>query len=386
LVKERWIGSEKLDVTAASAIAADVLALFTEAGYRRVEPSILQPASVFLDLSGEEMRRRMFVTTDADGAELALRPEYTIPVALDYLAGPQARQRAGFAYCGPVFRVRPGESGEFVQAGIESFGRADREAADAEVIGLALDAVARAGLGAPEIRLGDVGLFTSLVDALALPSGVARRLRRAFAQGTFTTATLEAAATPAAAPAGERAGLLKALEGQNPKAARDFVEDILRIAGISAVGGRSAAEIAERFLEQAAAEAAGGLGAEARDVLERYMAIAGDPDTAAAEIRRLAAGAGLDLSAALDGFETRTGFMAARGIDVAAVSFAAGFGRNLDYYTGYVFEFRTPGRPELKPLVGGGRYDRLLGTLGASPPVPAVGCSLWIDRLAEAVR
>jgi ATP phosphoribosyltransferase regulatory subunit len=363
-----------------------VLALFTGAGYRRVEPAILQPAGVFLDLSGEDIRRRMFVTADADGTELALRPEYTIPVALDFLSAGLAGTKGGFAYCGPVFRVRPGETGEFVQAGLESFGRTDSEAADAEIMGLALDAVARTGLRAAEIRLGDVGLFTSLVDALALPTAVARRLRRAFAQGTLSTATLDSAAIPVSAGTGERAGLLRALEGQNPKAARDFVEDILKIAGISAVGGRSAAEIAERFLEQASAEAAGGLSPEARSVLERYIAIEGDPDGSAAEIRALAAGSGLDLSAALESFETRTGFMAARGIDVGSIRFAASFGRNLDYYTGYVFEFRAPGRPDLKPIVGGGRYDRLLAMLGAPGPVPAVGCSVWIDRLAEAVR
>ena len=90
----------------------------------------------------------MFVTSDADGAEWALRPEYTIPVARAFLAGGEPRLPANLCYCGPVFRLRAGEPGEFVQAGIESFGRADREAADAEVLALAVEAVtARAWSG-----------------------------------------------------------------------------------------------------------------------------------------------------------------------------------------------------------------------------------------------
>ncbi len=371
----------------ARSIADAALALFTGAGYLRVEPAILQPASVFLDLSGEDIRRRMFVTADADGGEWTLRPEFTIPVARDFLASGAAAP-AGFAYCGKVFRLRrsePGEPGEFVQAGIESFGRTDSEAADAEVLGLALEAVAGAGLARPEVRLGDVGLFTALLDGLALAPPLARQLRRSFAQGTLSSASLAAWDGPSSAES-EHAGLLKAMQGQNPLAARAFVEDLLRIAGISAVGGRSAGEIAERFLEQAAAKAQGGLTPQARAVLERYIAVSDDPDSAAAAIRIIATEAGLDLSSALDAFETRTGFMAARGIDVASVRFEARFGRNLDYYTGCVFELRVVGRDELKPLVGGGRYDRLLQMLGAPAQIPAVGCSIWIDRLREAVR
>ena len=39
------------------------------AGYERAEPAILQPSSLFLDLSGEEIRSRLFLTSDQDGQE-----------------------------------------------------------------------------------------------------------------------------------------------------------------------------------------------------------------------------------------------------------------------------------------------------------------------------
>jgi ATP phosphoribosyltransferase regulatory subunit len=95
----------------------------------------------------------------------------------------------------------------------------------------------------------------------------------------------------------------------------------------------------------------------------------------------LARDAGLDLGGALQAFEERTGFMAARGLDVSAFSFAATFARNLDYYTGFIFEAQDPRRGDGKPIVGGGRYDRLLEHLGAEAPIPAVGCSFWLDRI-----
>jgi ATP phosphoribosyltransferase regulatory subunit len=365
-------------------LAEALLARFADAGYGRIEPPVLQPAEVFIDLSGEDIRRRMFVTADADGREWALRPEFTIPVARAWLAA-GATTQAAYSYCGPVFRLRPGEVGEFVQAGIESFGRADTEAADAEVLAMALEAVETSGLERPDVRVGDVGLFSALIAALDLPPARERKIKRAYAKGALDAEALDGLSNGHGL-AGEHAGLLKAMQGQDPRAARAFVEDILNIAGIASVGGRSAGEIAERFLSQAAADADGGIPAGTRKVLERFLAVKGDPDAASAELRALAAEAGIDLSGVLDAFDARTGFLAARGVDVTTLSFSAAFGRNLDYYTGAVFEIRDARRPSALPLVGGGRYDRLLQTLGAGRAVPAVGCSIWLERLAEAVR
>ena len=112
---------------AASASWADaLLSSFAQAGYAKAEPPILQPAEPFLDLSGEDIRKSLYQTTDLRGEELCLRPDLTIPVARDYLASSRAGQPAGFCYLGPVFRYRSGRPSEFLQAGIESFGRPDR--------------------------------------------------------------------------------------------------------------------------------------------------------------------------------------------------------------------------------------------------------------------
>lgn len=362
-------------MTETDAILA-LIALFEREGYARIEPPVLQPADVFIDLSGEDIRRRMFVTQDASGAELCLRPEYTIPVCLQHLSHHGARP-LGYAYGGPVFRMRPNESGEFLQAGIESIGRPDIAAADAEILGLALEGLDLIGGPVPLVKLGDMGLLHALIDALGIAPAAKRRVIRAIVSGQG----LESLSEPDSPGQQEHAGLLAAIEGQAPQAAKAFVEDILSIAGIAAVGGRTAGEIAERFLARAANRTT--LSNEAREVLERYLGISGDPDQAADAVRLLARDADLDLDDAVSLFEERTGFMAARGLDVGGFSFAATFARNLDYYTGFIFEVQDPRRSDDKPVVGGGRYDRLLEHLGADSPIPAVGCSFWLDRIAE---
>lgn len=357
--------------------AADaLLALFEREGYARVEPPVLQPVDVFIDLSGEEIRRGLFVTQDASGQELCLRPEYTIPVCRAHRAGRSA-EPASYAYLGPVFRLRGGEQGEFRQAGIESIGRSDLSAADADVLGLALEGLEAVGLGGATVRLGDMGLLGAVVDALEAPPATKRRLIRAVVSGRGLDSLAEAEPGQGLS---EHAGLLAAIEGQAPQAAKAFVEDVIAIAGIARVGGRSAGEIAERFLARAANPP--GLNGEARETLRRYLAISGDPDSAARALRKLAGAASLDIAQAVDVFEERTGFMAARGLDVASFTFAADFARNLDYYTGFIFEVQDPRSRDGRPVVGGGRYDRLVQHLGAERPVPAVGCSFWLDRIA----
>ena len=361
--------------------AQALVASYARAGYARIEPPVLQPAEPFLDLSGEDIRRRMFLTTDPDGRELCLRPDLTIPVSRDYLASPAAGKAAGYCYLGAVFRHRHGAACEFLQAGIESFGRADTAAADAEMLALSLEATGQYGVGKPHIRVGDVGLFAAFVAALDLAPVWKRRLIKDFNRKSSLKHDLDQLTLAASNGSKDYQGVLAALAGSDPKAAHALVTDLLSIAGIATVGGRSVAEIADRFLEQSALNAPTRLPRETRALIERFLSIAGDPDDAAGELRALAADAKIALEPALDLFETRTGLLAARGVEVRALEFATDFGRGFDYYTGFVFELHgaASGRP---PLVAGGRYDALLTRLGARETIPAVGFAASIDELA----
>ena len=371
------------DPSQPDARAEALVAAYQRAGYRFVAPAILQPAEPFLDLSGEDIRKRMYLTTDPEGRELCLRPDLTIPVSCEYLASPHAGSAQNFCYLGPVFRNRGTSSPEFLQAGIESFGRLDKAAADAEMLALGLEAVAHYGVPAPEIRMGDVALFAALIAALDLAPAWKRRLVKDFNRKSSLAHDLDELTLTAANARPEYQGVLSALAGSDPKAARALVADLLSIAGISTVGGRSVGEIAERFLEQAALGAGNTLPSETRALIEKFLAIGGDPDEAAAELRALASESNIALGPALDLFESRTGFLAARGVDVSRIQFSTAFGRGFDYYTGFVFELHDPAGRAAGSLIAGGRYDGLLTRLGAKTTIPAVGFAVWVERLAE---
>src|SRR5260370_13246494 len=199
----------------------------------------------------------MYLTSEPSGRELCLRPDLTIPVSRDYLASVAgaAGEPAGFCYLGPVFRQRGDKPGEFLQAGIESFGRRDTAAADAEMLALGLEALAQYGIEASEIRIGDVGLFTALIEALDLPAAWRRRLAKDFHRDVSLAHDLYRLRLDAAQSGPGHQGLPARLAGAALRARQALVTDLVSIAGITTVGGRTGGEIALRFLEPAAARA-----------------------------------------------------------------------------------------------------------------------------------
>ena len=205
------------NATGTAAWADALLLSFAQAGYRRAEPAIIQPPDPFLDLSGEDIRKSLYLTTDPTGEELCLRPDLTIPVARGY---------------------RGGRGSEFLQAGIESFGRPDRAAADAEMLALALEATAAFGLSDVEIRTGDVALFNALIDALGLYPVWRRRLVKDFNRKVSLIQDIERLTLATAPGRNEYEGVLAALAGSDRKAALALVTDLMSIAGATNVGGR----------------------------------------------------------------------------------------------------------------------------------------------------
>jgi ATP phosphoribosyltransferase regulatory subunit len=368
--------------------AQRLLATFRRAGYEQVAPSIIQPAGLFLDVVGEALRARTYVFTDPDGEELCLRPDLTVPTCRLHLARhPGGAVPARYCYSGPAFRYQTGSADsahprEFRQAGIESFAAADREQDDAAVLALIVEALRETGLAQFQLRIGDLGLFTALLEALPMPRRWRRLLRHYFWRPEAFHAEL-ARLTSAAAlkQLGVPRELVERLDPEKSEEAQNLVADYFDQSGLELVGTRTLPEITERVLAEVADAREMPLAPATAALIESYVAIKAPAHDAGRKIEALQRANRIDLAPALDAFRRRLDLLEAGGVATSGATFSAEFGRDLEYYTGFVFEISVPKLGPKSPIAGGGRYDSLLADVGASAAVPAVGSSIHTERL-----
>ncbi|MDO9383124.1 MAG: ATP phosphoribosyltransferase regulatory subunit [Hyphomicrobiaceae bacterium] len=370
-----------------------LMSAFIAAGHEAVSPAVIQPARYFLDVIGEGLRARTYVFTDPDGDELCLRPDLTVPTCRLHLerdAG--AQQPAKYCYNGAAFRFQPQGSDsthprEFRQAGIENFGDTEREAADAETVALILSALRAAGLQGSQLRIGDLGLFRALLKSVAMPERWRQLLMHRFWRPDAFRAELKRLVSGTGqALDPKRRDFVATLDETDREAAQAQVAAYLDDQGIELTGSRSLAEITESLLWVAADAKAAPLSPETAAMIERYVTVGGPALRVTEDLRTLAKAAGPDMTRAVDTFAERLKLLSATGVDLKTAEFSAEFGRNLEYYTGFVFEVVLPKLGRASPVAGGGRYDRLLKAVGAPRDIAAVGAAVHTERLLAAIN
>lgn len=339
-----------------------------------VSVPLLQPADIFVDLAGEEFRKRLFTTDDGDQT-LCLRPDFTIPVCYEHLAAHRHAPQT-YAYNGKIFRKRrmSGDP-EFTQMGTEWLGHADEMATDAKLFALAMECAKAARLTGT-VRVGDAHVFDALTGALGLSPSWRTRLNAAFGDGQRMPGALSRLGRRGRAD-GFAARLAPALAQLDAAQARAIVDAVIGIPGATPPGGRTDEDIALRLLEQAGNGSAG----RAVAIIERFLALTAPLDRAADTLAAFASAEGLDISGVIDNFQRRTDALTAIGIDTAVLTFDASFGRRIGYYTGFVFEFI--GVDGANEAIAGGRYDKLVALLDPTVSLPGIGFSVWLDRLPE---
>jgi ATP phosphoribosyltransferase regulatory subunit len=333
---------------AARAEGARLFQAFQSWGAQPVEVAVLQPAGTLLDVYGEDIRARAYVTQDPARGEMMLRPDFTVPVVQAHMAG--GADPARYAYLGEVFRKQegpatPGRSPEFLQVGYEVFDRENPLRADAEVFALFARLLAGRGLRA---AVGDIGLLRAAVQGLPLSD----RRRAALMRHLWRPRRFRALLDRFAAPGSVRAPV---------------------VTDAPLLGLRTAEEVAERLTWLAEDAAQPPLDARLVTALDRLLSVSDTAPAALAALRGLIPELPW-IGQAVDRFETRLALLGAHGTDPDTLAFEGSYGRTtLEYYDGFVFGLYAAGRPDLPPVASGGRYDALTAVLGQGRSIPAVG-------------
>lgn len=340
----------------------------------RAMPPLLLPAAPYFDLAGEEFGRNLLLTTTNNGVEYCLRPDFTLPIAQSYLEEGMLGVPAAFTYLGPIFRQQSSVPVEYEQAGLELLGHGDPDQALDQVLTFARWALAIYDITAPRVRLGGVGLFEAFLSAASIPPAWQARIRHRFGHPEAMQRLMERLANPEERPASP--------VPDSREAVVEIVTDAMLSGGLSLIGSRTPDEIADRYIEKQALDAAP-VPPETVALLQNYLSVSEPAQTAFERIAELCRNHGFDFEEPL--YQVRNHAAALQALSPnAEVVFDAGFSPRLDYYTGIVFEMTDS---EGDVLASGGEYDRMLERLGAPEPVNASGCALWVDRLErEAAR
>lgn len=330
-------------------------ALFRAAGAQALETPVLQPAETLLDLYGEDIRARAYVTSDPEWGEQMLRPDFTVPVVQAHMS--DGAEPARYTYQGLVFRKQEagtGRASEYLQVGYEVFDREAPAEADAEVF--ALFSQALQGL---ELRAvtGDIGVLMAAVAGLS----TTERRRAALTRHIWRPKRFRA--------------LLERFSGTQTRVLPDTMHG-------QEIGLRGRDEVMERL--EALRDEAKTPPLDAQEV-GALLAILDVAEAAPAALSRLR-GIAEDLPAiapALNVLEQRLDALVAKGVDITRLPFEAAYGRStMEYYDGFVFGFHAECLP---PVASGGRYDALTRVLGQGREIPAVG-GVIRPELVEALR
>ena len=337
-------------------------------GFTRLSLPILQPAAPFIDRMGPEMQRRLFTFTDPGGEQLCLRPDLTIPTALAHIAA-QKSGAARYCYQGTAFRYQPRGSGqpeEFTQLGLEIIGGDSGLQDDMDVIYRMLDIIQITGLTQQErvsIKVTDFDMFSFFLSLLDIDDGqkltVRRAMERARSIDDFT-------------------GLMGAQAHVNePQLQQNLPDDPHHI-----IAGRSVADIRKRLeMKQEAQERA--LPPTIIDTIAGFLrlsAMSGGIEKYADQFPEMSKW----FSNRVDELAANIAPIMANYLSIERLDFSPGLNKSMAYYTGLSFEIYAQGID--RPIAAGGRYDDLLGSLGAAQNMSAVGGAIALERLNRAIE
>jgi histidyl-tRNA synthetase len=341
------------DIAAERAILSAVTGVYERYGFEALDTGALEYADAlgkFLP-DADRPNEGVFALQDDDEQWMALRYDLTAPLARfaaqnwETLSKPFRRYATGQVWRNE--KPGPGRFREFTQCDADTVGSA-RPEADAEIVAMAAEGFAAAGLpaGSITIRINSRRLLNGLMDA----AGV----------------TAE----------GQKLAVLRAVDKL----------DRLGPEGVRLLLGEG------RLDESGAFTKGAGLGAAAAEAVIAFTAVAAGRRVALDRLSAVVGGsaegqAGLEDLAAIDAALTSMGVSADRAL------FDPSIVRGLEYYTGAVFEAElnlqtTDERGEkvrFGSVGGGGRYDDLVARF-TGQRTPATGFSFGVSRLTAALR
>ena len=336
-----------------------IIKTFKSNGFVLSEPDVLLDSDYIIERSGEKFRSSMLTFISEDGKTMCLRPDLTVASCISFL---QKKSSSKIYYSGQAYRRSNKKGSHFIndQLGIEILGSKNQTQDDYKVISTILSSVKKIKKKKIKIKVGDISLFKRLINALDMPERWKLRLIRHFWRPSYFEE------------------LLTRLEKNTDIDAVTFDEDKKRFYEMKKldqdkiIAGRSISEILKRFDKKLKDPRSFTDGKKIVKIIKTFLQINCKLSKLDEKLLDFAKKNNLKTNI----FKDFKSILSLKKIN-QDILFIANFGRDVEYYTGIVFEVFSGN----KEIARGGRYDDLLKSLGAKKNIPAVGAAINLKNI-----
>jgi len=339
----------------------NIIKVFKKDGFVLSEPDVLLDSEYIIQRSGENFRKLMLTFEDDAGKNMCLRPDLTIASCIKYLKD-NSKKNSKIFYSGQAYRRSNNIKDKVIndQLGIEILGSKNKSSDDLKVLKTIINSIEKIKFKKISIKVGDISLFKKLINTLEMPERWKLRLIRHFWRSDYFEE------------------LLKRLEKNSDIDSITFDSDKKRFYEMQkmdkekVIAGRSVSAILKRFEKKIKDPRSFNEGKKIVKIIRSFLKIN-------CKLEKL--------DESLLDFEKKNNlkksifknFQSIKNLKKLnqEIKFNTNFGREIEYYTGIVFEVYSGN----KEVARGGRYDDLLKSLGANKNLQAVGAAINLNNL-----
>ena len=337
-------------------LSENILKAVKSRGYKYIELDAVIDADQIIQRSGENFRQYMFSFQDPNGNEMCLRPDLTIVSCLRYLKN-KTKTKEKIFYSGQAFRKIEDKRDKIIrnQIGYEIIGSKNIKQDDNEIIQTSIKTIQKIKKTKLKIEIGNIKLFNLLLDKLKLPKRWRLRLSRHFWREKYFESLLKRLETnsdidPLAVEVDKKRYNKMKTESQS-----------------QAIGGRAISEILTRFNNKIKDPRKFAEGKKTAFIIREYLKITCPINLARKKLNKFFSKYKIKIDIKDEFFPIKNQ------LGKNKIIFSTNFGRELEYYSGMVFNIKDQSN---KNLIQGGRYDNLLFNLGSQIKIPAVGAAI----------
>ena len=343
-----------------------ILEVFKKGRFVFSEPEVLLDSNYIIQRSGENFKKLMLTFEDDSGKNMCLRPDLTVASCVKYLEE-NSKGTSKIYYSGQAYRRSNDNKDSIIndQLGIEIIGSKKKSLDDKEVINTILKSINKIKIKKVTVNIGDVSLFRQLIESLKIPERWKLRLIRHFWRPDYFE------------------DLLNRLETNSdidPIAVnfdKKRFSEMKKLDPNAEIAGRKISEILSRFDKKIRDPRSFAEGKKTAKIIRNFLKISCPIEQMDRYLKNFFEKNNIKKDAIKNTLPVKS--LPKNGYKII---FSTNFGRNIEYYTGMVFEISAL----KKEIARGGRYDDLLKSLGSKKNVSAVGAAINLNNLSRVVQ